>query len=151
MIILLVTTLSIIVLDQITKSLVSRNLVMHQPVNIIGSYLRFFLVHNQGLIWGLPFKSNLTYYVLPILGIVVVLYIALRSNRRYLGFVYGLILAGAAGNLIDRIRFGYVVDFIDMGIKNLRWPTYNIADMSIVFGVILILGYEILRKKNPHA
>jgi signal peptidase II len=151
LIILSVTAILVIVLDQISKSWVSASLQLYRPVNIIGDYLRFVLVHNEGLIWGLPFKNNLSYYVLPILGVVVVLYIALRSNRRYLGFIYGLILAGAVGNLIDRIRFGYVVDFIDMGIKNLRWPTYNIADLAIIIGVVLIIAYELFKKKGNDA
>lgn len=151
LIILLVTAILIILFDQLSKSWVSANLQMYRPLNVIGNYLRFVLVHNEGLIWGLPFKNNVSYYILPIVGVVVVLYIAIRSTSKLLGFTYGLILAGAIGNLIDRIRFGYVVDFIDMGIKNTRWPTYNIADMSIIFGIILIFIREIFGKKRTDA
>lgn len=151
LIILIATAITLIALDQITKSLVSASLQMYRPVNIIGNYLRFILIHNEGLIWGLPFKNNVSYYILPIIGIIVIIYIAVKTKSRFLGLTYGLILAGATGNLIDRIRFGYVVDFIDMGIKNLRWPTYNIADMSIIFGIILVFIYEIFGRKKTNA
>lgn len=148
LLVLVITSVLFILFDQLTKSWASANLEMCKPVNVFGKYLRFMLVHNEGLIWGLPFKSNLSYYVLPIIGIAVILYIALKSRNRLLGFIYGLIIAGAIGNLIDRIRFGYVVDFIDMGINNLRWPTYNIADLSIVVGIVMFLVYEIFGKRR---
>jgi signal peptidase II len=62
--------------------------------------------------------------------------------------VFGLLIGGALGNLIDRVRFGYVIDFIDMGIGNLRWFTYNLADAFITVGAIFLLAREFFRKKN---
>lgn len=146
--VLVITALLFIILDQFTKIWVSRNLLMYQPIYFLGDYLRLTLVHNYGLVWGIPFKNNFSYYILPVLGIGVVLLIAFKATSRYQSFTYGMILAGAIGNLIDRVRLGYVIDFIDMGIKNLRWPTYNIADMSIVIGIVLVIINEIVKKKS---
>jgi len=145
--ILVLTTLFIIFCDQISKIWASVNLSMARPVNVIGDFIRVYLVHNSGMIWGIPVRSSIVYYVLPIIGIVVVLYIAFKTQSKLYAICYGLLLGGAIGNLIDRIRLGYVIDFIDMGIKNIRWPTYNIADLATVIGVLLIIAKEIL---NPH-
>ncbi len=147
-IVLVITTLLVIILDQFTKLWVSRWLLMYQPINILGDYLRLTVVHNYGLVWGIPFKNNFSYYILPVLGIGVILLIAFKATTRFQSFIYGMILAGAIGNLIDRVRLGYVIDFIDMGIKNLRWPTYNIADMSIVIGIVLVIINETFKKKT---
>ena len=82
-------------------------------------------------------------------------YLGLRSPDRWFGIGLGLILGGGVGNnLIDRVRFGSVVDFIDMGIGNTRWYTYNLADAFAVAGVIMILAHEFLgwgKAKPPPA
>lgn len=141
-----------VALDQLTKTWASFELTMYQPVRIFGDWLRLVLVHNQGLIWSLPIKSFLSYYVLPIIGIIFILYLAIKTKSNYLGIAYGFIASGAIGNLIDRIRLGYVIDFIDMGIKNTRWATYNIADVAIVIGLIMIIAKELFKsnkKREP--
>lgn len=146
--ILVLTTLFIIFCDQISKIWASVNLSMARPVNVIGDFIRVYLVHNSGMIWGIPVRSSIVYYVLPIIGIVVVLYIAFKTQSKLYAICYGLLLGGAIGNLIDRIRLGYVIDFIDMGIKNTRWPTYNLADLAIVVGLIMIIAREIFKTKS---
>jgi len=73
----------------------------------------------------------------------VVIYLGLRSPDRWFGIGLGMILGGGVGNnLIDRVRFGSVVDFIDMGIGSTRWYTYNLADAFAVAGVIMLLTHE---------
>jgi signal peptidase II len=136
-----------IILDQISKIWVTNNLPFYRPVNIFGTYLRLILVHNSGLIWGIPLKTVLTYYVLPVIGIIFIFIIAYKNRSVLKSVAYGLIIAGAVGNLIDRFRLGYVIDFIDMGIKSSRWATYNIADASIVIGITIVLASEIFKKK----
>ena len=140
----------LIAADQLSKLWVSYELNMYQPVIVFGDYLRLVLVHNTGLIWSIPIKSTISYYILPIIGIIFVLYLGLRTESKCSAIAYGFIISGAIGNLIDRIRLGYVVDFIDMGVKNTRWATYNIADAAIVIGLCLIIGREIFNpKKHP--
>jgi signal peptidase II len=78
---------------------------------------------------------------------VVLSYIALTIKDRAGVVVFGLLIGGAIGNLIDRVRFGYVIDFIDMGVGHLRWFTYNLADAFITVGAIFLLAREFFRKK----
>lgn len=146
---LFLTAIIIICLDQVTKICVSNNLVLNQTVKIFGNYLQLSLAHNPYLIWSIPIRNDLVYYILPSIGIIVVIFIAFRTKMTFYLFSFGLILGGAVGNLIDRVRIGYVIDFIDMGIKNTRWPTYNIADLAIDIGLIMIVAREIfIRDRN---
>jgi signal peptidase II len=146
---LFLTAFIVIAIDQITKVWVSNNLRIHQSVDVFGNYLRLYLANNPYLIWSIPIRNDLVYYILPSIGIIVVIFIAFRTKMTFYLFGFGLILGGAVGNLIDRVRLGYVIDFIDMGIKNTRWPTYNIADLAIDIGLIMIVAREIfIRDRN---
>jgi signal peptidase II len=148
-VLLFLITLIVIALDQITKAWVSNNLRLSHSINVFGDYLRLFLAHNYGLIWSIPIRNDLVYYILPSIGIIVVIFIAFRTKITFYILSFGFILGGAVGNLIDRVRLGYVIDFIDMGIKNNRWPTYNIADLAIDVGLIMIVAREIfIRDRN---
>jgi len=144
----LIIMLVLVALDQLTKTWASYELAMNQPVKLLGEWLRLALVHNQGMIWGLPIKSFVSYYLLPIIGIIFIIFLVLKTKSNFFGIAYGFIASGAIGNLIDRIRLGYVIDFIDMGIKNTRWATYNIADATIVIGLILVVIKEIFGHKK---
>jgi signal peptidase II len=75
------------------------------------------------------------------LGMLVYFHRAFRGRGPLLHVVLGMILGGTLGNLIDRIRLGYVTDFISVGIGDLRWPTWNVADASLVVGIIVLVGY----------
>ena len=86
--------------------------------------------------------------VLSLAGLVVLGYIALTVKDRTGVVVFGLLIGGAIGNLVDRLRFGYVIDFIDMGIGNVRWFTYNLADAFITVGAIFLVMHEVFRKKK---
>jgi len=146
-ILLIVVGIFIILFDQISKIWVETNISTYRHVKILGDFVRLILAHNYGIIWGIPIRSPLVYYILPLIGIIVVLYLALKTRIKFLTIAFGLIIGGAVGNLIDRIRLGYVIDFIDMGIKNLRWPTYNIADAAIDIGLVMIIAREIFKSK----
>jgi len=146
-VLLIVVGIFIILFDQISKIWVETNISTYRPVKILGDFVRLILAHNYGIIWGIPIRSPLVYYILPLIGIIVVLYLALKTRIKFLTIAFGLIIGGAVGNLIDRVRLGYVIDFIDMGIKNLRWPTYNIADAAIDIGLVMIIAREIFKSK----
>lgn len=144
---LIIVILITVFCDQISKVWASYNLNMVKPVNILGDYLKVVLRHNYGMIWGIPLRNSIVYYVLPVIGIIVIFFLAFRAKVKFLIIAYGLIIGGALGNLIDRLRLGYVIDYIDMGIKNARWPTYNLADLAIVIGLIMIIAREIFKPK----
>jgi signal peptidase II len=131
----------LIILDQITKFLVSANLKAHEAFPVFKDVFHITLIHNKGAAFGF-FKGMLPLFIL--LSIVTIFLIILYANRFHQGYHYLrtgllLILAGTIGNLIDRVRLGYVIDFIDLRI----WPVFNIADMTITIGGAFLV-YHIL-------
>lgn len=145
---LLITAVLVFFFDQISKILASSYLTMHTPVKVLGDFGRLTLTHNWGIIFGIPVRSRFVYYILPFAVIFIVIFFAIKTKSKFLTVAYGLILGGAFGNLLDRIRLGYVVDFIDIGIKHLRWPTFNIADATLVIGLIMIIAKEIFHSQT---
>ena len=102
-------------LDQITKLSIQKNLIPYHTKPLIGDILRVTLVYNPRGIFGLPFGSAYAHFILQLIGIAIVIFFALRTKAFFYLFSYALILGGAAGNLLDRIRLGKVIDFIDIG------------------------------------
>jgi len=146
-IIALLTALVVIVLDQWTKALVVANLSpagSKNPISLIGEYLVIYYVQNRGAAFGMFFSNSAILAVLISIAIVVVAYLYLRMlNRGPLIYkvVFGLIIGGAVGNLIDRAHHsGYVVDFISFRIPQLNYAfaIFNIADACISVGVCLL-------------
>ena len=149
-------TLLILVIDQFTKWIANTSLSPRQIVEIIPGYLRFSLVYNSGVAFGLFDNSNHFWkpYVLGTLAIVAVVIIIIYSarmpaDRKLLQFALAITMSGILGNLIDRILRGYVIDFIEFHIHEVfYWPTFNVADSAITIGIALIIIDTI---KNPGA
>jgi signal peptidase II len=130
----------VVITDQITKRVMEDRLRGQRSIPVIDDILRLTYVQNRGAAFGL-LQDQTTFFVL--VGVIVVGVIA--ASYRYLprsGFMLhlalGLQLGGAIGNLIDRIRQGYVVDFVDFGYHANWWPVFNVADSAIVVGVALL-------------
>ena len=139
------TALLVVAADQLSKIWISNNLDDGQSLPETG-FFRLTRSHNTGAAFGIFQDQTLALTIVALVGVVVLLLYALFIYRRFpilanrLGKpALGLVLGGTVGNLIDRLRLGYVTDFIDVGI----WPTFNIADSAIVVGVI-ILAYSFL-------
>ncbi|TAN60108.1 signal peptidase II [bacterium] len=134
--------LFVVWIDQLSKAYVSGAFAVGETLPVIKGVLHLSLVHNTGVAFGL-FRDHNT--LLSILSLAVIIYIARDSLSRKKDrnlcrrVALGLILGGASGNLIDRIRLGYIVDFLDFRV----WPVFNIADSAITIGIIL-LAIEIL-------
>jgi signal peptidase II len=137
---------AVVVLDQATKAVASARLFLSDPVPILGDVVRLTLVHNTGAAFGLFPGSRLPFIVVSLVAIAVVLYLFTRETYRGVTqrVLLGCILGGAIGNLADRVRLGWVVDFIDVGIGATRWPVFNVADSAVTVGVIL-LAWSIAR------
>lgn len=133
-------------LDQLTK--ISAVNFLNSPVKVLGDFIKLNLVYNYRGLFGLGFGPGIFYFLLPLIGILLVLYLTLKTKESSHLRSYALILGGALGNILDRIRLGKVVDFIDIGIKDLRWPTFNFADFFIVVGIILLFAKEIFKHKS---
>lgn len=143
---LIVVAAFVFAFDQVTKYAATAYLGpggQEERVNIIGSWLRLVYVTNSGAAFGILQDRTFLFSIIAFLAIPVLLifYSRLPSESIIPRFCLGLLLGGTLGNLVDRVRFGYVVDFIDMGYGHLRWPTYNVADSAFVIGVLILTIY----------
>jgi signal peptidase II len=132
--------LGIVVVDQVAKALVTRALAPGESVSIVGDLLRIVFGQNTGALFGL-FKDNAAMFGLVSLLVVglIVAYHARAAASLYLTVTLGFLLGGAIGNMIDRLRIGYVVDFVDVGIGRTRFYTFNVADSAISLAILLLL------------
>jgi signal peptidase II len=142
----LVVALVTIAADQLAKMAVVDKIAVCDRVPVLGSVFRLTNIRNSGAVFGVM-KGAGSYFtlfsVIAGLALVVAMYFA-RKSTRLVKISLGLVLGGAMGNLVDRLRFGAVVDFIDVGIGRARWPCFNIADAAITVGVVLLI-YNALR------
>ncbi len=146
---------AILALDQATKTLVAARLVPGESVEVLPGIVHLTLVRNTGMAFGLlsgvdvPFKSLLM-TLLSLAALAAVIYYALGSTREKSMTLFGLvfILGGALGNIVDRARFGYVIDFVDVFYRDAHWPAFNVADSCICVGVGLLL-LDSLRRREP--
>ena len=131
---------AIVALDQVTKVFASSHLLPGESISVLGDFIRLTLVHNTGAAFGLFPGSRVPFIVVSVVAIAVVLYLFFRETYRSVAnrILLGCILGGAIGNLIDRVRLGYVVDFIDVGFGTARWPVFNAADSAVTIGVLLL-------------
>jgi signal peptidase II len=135
----------ILVVDQIVKALVVANFSVGVAVDLIGEYLRITITHNTGALFGM-FRDQAGLFALFSLGVIAIIvwYEAYAGRSLLLTIALGLLLGGALGNFADRIRLGYVVDFVDMGIGGWRFYTYNVADSAITVSILLLIGIAFL-------
>ncbi|NLG87256.1 MAG: signal peptidase II [Firmicutes bacterium] len=129
----------IVALDQLAKALIRRSLLPGQSLPIWPGIFHLSYVQNPGAAFGmLRNQTGLLVVVTAVVVVAIVLYAGrLEPHMSLLRWAMALVLGGAVGNLIDRLRFGYVVDFLDFRI----WPVFNVADIAIVSGVGLLFIY----------
>ena len=136
--------LAIIALDQITKYLIVNSLSSYDSIEVF-SFLHIVNVRNTGAAFG-SFKSlgSSFFIIVAVAAIIFIVYLLMK--RAYNTFGLSLILGGAIGNLIDRILYGQVVDFVDFSIGSYHWPAFNVADSALTVGIIIILLTSVFRK-----
>ncbi len=143
----------IIVLDQLTKWWVSHALELYQAVSVT-SFFNIILAHNMGAAFSFLADAGgwqrwlFTGVSISVSAVLVYWLFTLPKKDKMLAFALSMVIGGAVGNLIDRIVYGYVVDFLDFYWKNSHFPAFNIADSAITLGA-MILGYHILFDKTP--
>jgi signal peptidase II len=153
----LATATLVILFDQLTKAWILSTLSLHQGFAVIGGFFNIVHVRNPGAAFGFlagasPAFRSAFFLAVTIVAILSILHY-LRTSRTedlLLVFSLALILAGAVGNLIDRIRFGEVVDFLDVYIGSYHWPAFNVADSAISTGAA-ILVLLLLRRRREKA
>ncbi len=129
----------VVLLDLITKYWATEALRYAPPRPILGDFVRFSYVRNSGVAFGLGAGIPFPYFVFSLAAIAAILYLLIRRPEHGLArsIALALILGGALGNLIDRLRAGEVVDFIDVGVGRWRWPVFNVADSAVTIGVVM--------------
>lgn len=161
------TILGVVCLDQITKIIAKLYLQPIHSVNIIGDFFRLTYVENPGMAFGIQLGNRLLFNILSIIAVIVISFYLLKMRDHHLlRFSFALILGGAFGNLIDRFLHGQVVDFFDVEFFDIhfngarilflqippysmdRWPVFNIADMAVSTGMILIILTAIIEHKT---
>lgn len=145
----------IIILDQVSKWYIHKNYRLGETMDVISGFFNITYVRNYGAAFGFLNSSpetfrKLFFLIFPVLAMIFVIFLikALKKSENLELFCYSLIFAGALGNYLDRLNYGYVVDFLDFHYKAVyHYPAFNVADMSIVTGVAaLILGPLIFKK-----
>lgn len=131
---------AIVLVDQVAKALVTGALEPGQSVSVVGDLVRIVFGQNTGALFGL-FKDNAAMFGLVSLAVIglIVVYHARAASTAYLTLTLGLLLGGAIGNMLDRLRLGYVVDFVDVGLGTTRFYTFNVADSAISLAILLLL------------
>ena len=131
----------IYVTDQLTKALVVANLPVGSRTDVIGDFVQIWHAQNRGAAFSLLQDSQLLFLVVSAVALATIAYFfrSLHGRSLWLYAILGLVLGGTLGNLTDRIRQQYVTDFVSVGVGGLRWPTFNVADSSIVVGILTII------------
>ncbi len=152
---LLIISGSIVVSDQISKVIISKILALHHSIPIIPGFFNFTYVLNPGGAFGFLANQSSTVRVLIFLFVssiaicfILYFYINTPETHKFLSIGFALIFGGAIGNMIDRIRLGKVIDFLDFRILNFPWPAFNVADSAISVGMAIFI-FHIVFKKMP--
>jgi len=136
--------LLIFVGDQLTKAWLTSFLPPGASVRVVDDLLRLVHGQNAGGLFGFLQGQALPFALVSLVVVVLIIAYHARSGRNpYLSITLGLLLGGALGNLTDRIRLGYVVDFVDAGIGSVRWYTFNVADAAISCAILLLLAASV--------
>src|SRR3990172_5228005 len=135
---------AVLLLDQATKFLVMRHIRMFEVITVIPGFFNLTYVRNRGAAFGMlagvggAWRSAF-FIVVTVIAVAAIVLLIRKTSERLLIAAFSLIAGGALGNLIDRVRWGEVVDFIDWYVRSYHWLTFNIADSAISVGVGLLV------------
>ncbi len=143
----------LLIADQVSKCLVSQKVMLYSTVSVIPGFFNITHIHNRGAIFGAFGRASsplvyviLTLTSLTVLALVGYYFIKTPPSERGLKISLSFILAGALGNLIDRIFRGYVIDWLDFYVRRWHWPFFNLADSCITIGAALLVFFLLTRK-----
>ena len=140
-----------VLLDQLTKLLIIKNIPYHSFIQL-NDYFSIVNVGNTGIAFSMFQNNNIFFIVLISLVLIYIIFFIIKNNKEFTKLqinCFLLILSGGIGNLIDRIFRGAVVDFIDIGYKEVyRWPAFNVADSCVCVGIILFVISILFSNKN---
>lgn len=137
----LILSITIISADQITKFIIMNKMQIGDSIEIIEGFLYIAYTKNTGAAWGIFHEHTEYLAIFSVVATLALIYMLIHMKRKFGAFSLAMLIGGAVGNAIDRIKLGWVVDFIDTYIFGYDFPTYNVADAAITVGVILLLIY----------
>jgi signal peptidase II len=147
----ILTVLVVVVPDQITKVYIDTHMTLHESIPVIHGFFNITYVRNPGAAFGFladasPIIRSVFLIGVSILAVGLIVYYIAKMKTEDMLLVYGmsLIMGGAVGNLIDRIRLGEVIDFLDVYISTYHWPAFNVADSAVSVGAV-ILFYKLVK------
>ncbi|MEK7374807.1 MAG: signal peptidase II [Thermodesulfobacteriota bacterium] len=145
----------VLLLDQLTKAWIISTLRIHESFAVIGGFFNITHVRNPGAAFGFlagasPAFRYVFFLAVTVAAIALILHYLRTTRIEDLSLVFSLalILAGAVGNLIDRVRFGEVVDFLDVYVGAHHWPAFNVADAAITTGAAILMAILLRRRKE---
>ena len=154
-ILFLAATFLVILLDQATKAWIISTMRLYDSFIVIGGFFNITHVRNPGAAFGFlaaaPPMFRYTFFIVVTVAAILLILHYLRISRieaPSLVSALALILAGAVGNLIDRVRFGEVVDFLDVYIVSYHWPAFNVADSAITVGAAILIVVLLQKRKG---
>lgn len=150
LVVLLAVALLIYVGDQATKAAIVATLAVGERLEVIGDVVQLWHAQNRGAAFSILQGELWLFFIVTAAALVMVAYFhrTLRERSIWLQVILGAIVGGALGNFTDRVRLGYVVDFVSVGIGDLRWPTFNVADSAVVCGIGLLVVYLTLTDRR---
>lgn len=148
--ILTFTSLSVIFLDQLTKYIISRTMYLGQSIKVINPFFSITYIKNPNAAFGISVGPPILIMILTSVATILLTVYFFRLREKGLLIYLGLamIIGGAIGNLIDRLRMRQVIDFIEIGVRKFKWPVFNIADSFVTIGIIAILWVWIFVKNK---
>lgn len=154
---LTIISLTTMILDQVVKLYIQQTMLLHETIVVIPGFFHLTYIRNPGAAFGLLADQGngfrFVFFGITSLVAVVLLGVLLYKapqDQWLMPLAISLVLGGALGNLLDRIRFGEVVDFLDFFVKDFHWPAFNVADSAITVGIaILLMHFFMERKKDP--
>lgn len=148
----------VIVLDQLSKWYVRHALPLYESIPVIGGLFSITHASNPGGAFSLLAGTNDAFrvpffFVAATIAIGVLLYFIhqIPADQKWLLFAVAGVLGGALGNLIDRVAFGHVTDFLLVYWRSYQWPAFNVADSFITIGVVILIGHSIFRPSSPES
>ena len=142
----------VLVLDQITKYVIQTHVQLHDSITVVPGFFNITHVRNKGAAFGIlstlpEFWRSAFFITVTLVAVAAIIVLIIKTHERLLVYAFSLIAGGAIGNVVDRIRYGEVVDFIQWYVKSYYWPSFNVADSAISIGVVL-LAFEMLFGTN---
>lgn len=141
-----------LVIDQIIKRLVVINLEFLDTINIIKNFFRITYVKNMGAAWSILSGSRIFLIVITLIALTLLILYIIKNKKisKIEELSYGILIGGIIGNLFDRIRLGYVIDYLDINFGSYHYPVFNFADICIVVSIIILLINSFKEVKNEN-